>query len=233
VSGEKIKSKGARDMEKKISVLLGADNGSDAPVWHQYPTQHNVQPAFISFCPGLGELQIEADYNAEIGNAVPMNVWNKKELRFGIMPSATRRSIEALAENEELAELLQKIIDGYDYDGQKGKYTEDAEDAMREIESLLEKEIDTVSVWSAQEWVDMDVVRIKDVLSAGGIDAYAENAGSCDCDNVIFGCLADAVAKNIARQLERVDAEDRNEEEKAAAAMLAEYNDDYKYIVEE
>lgn len=77
------------------------------PVYAQYPQQFNPQPAFISLDTRDGE--IDADYSGEIGNAVPVNVWDGTVLRFPIPAMTTTSEIEE-AITEHLADF-QAILD--------------------------------------------------------------------------------------------------------------------------
>ena len=64
-----------------ISKSLLSLAGQKAPLYHVYPQQLYPQSAFIS----LDESgTVSADYDGEIGNAVPMNVWHGRTMRFAI-----------------------------------------------------------------------------------------------------------------------------------------------------
>jgi len=85
------------------------------PVLFQYQNQCFPQPAYLEFDPAAtGKLALSADYSGEIGNAVPVDVWNGKIIRFKIPPYTTRAALKRLETDPELWRRLTAIREGFD-----------------------------------------------------------------------------------------------------------------------
>jgi hypothetical protein len=103
----------------------------------QYPGQQQPQPVFAELDLETGELSTR--YNPEIGNGVPMNVWNNRSMRFYFagIPTVAR----ANAAMREVAPLAQRVLDGasvvWNGSNYVGRLTDAAEDAAEEIEKRL------------------------------------------------------------------------------------------------
>lgn len=122
-----------------------------APVYHQYPRQCQPQPAYIELdCRGEGELL--ADWNGEIGNAIPMYCWNNLAVRWGIPSETSGVSLTELFQNEEFLTLCQRVLSGFEevWDGSNyvGRYTDDATDAIEEIGDLLKLLWRAIRCWT-------------------------------------------------------------------------------------
>lgn len=78
------------------------------PLHLQYEGQHSPQNCGFELDTRTGELTTFINY--EIGNAVPIDVWEGKVLRFNVSPYSSASAITALA--EENAEFFQSVLDG-------------------------------------------------------------------------------------------------------------------------
>jgi hypothetical protein len=120
-------------MTKKVEI-----NKSETHNYHVYDGQCQAQPAFVEFNCQTGELS--SDWDGEIGNGVPVDVWNKLRLRWSIPSALDVYSINDLMETIE--GYCQDVSDGFEnvWDGSNwvGKYTEKAQDAKEAIEHLIE-----------------------------------------------------------------------------------------------
>ena len=97
-----------------ITISLNDDNGTNAPLYAKYEGQSQPQPAYLEFDPANQEtLELKAQYNGGIGNAVPFDVWNGQILRFWVNPQVHRDSLNNLADNEKLASLLETVREGF------------------------------------------------------------------------------------------------------------------------
>lgn len=120
---------------------------------HRYHGQSERQDCYIELDCQDGELT--ADYNAEIGNAVPMAVHHGHVRRYTI-PCLKADAANALL--DKIAPLAQRIVDGYssEWDGNNhvADLDDDAQAAEAEIESLCDYDYDveTVTVWQAEDW---------------------------------------------------------------------------------
>lgn len=215
----------------RITITLGDDNGTAAPVYRMYSSQYNPQPAYLEFDPGSEGLALEAGYSGEIGNSLPARIWNQAEIWFTILPTTSRQAIKALADDEDLAKLLEIVKAGYEYDpyGPKGIYTEEAQIAMEAIDRHLTS-LDQAEVWDASDWV-AEGVYVSDAAKHETIELYAAEFEDDEPNRVIEGDLAEAVAKHLAGLVER--ARNSDQEARKVAAMLATYSpDEYSYLPE-
>jgi hypothetical protein len=123
-------------------------------LYHKYSTEHSPQNTFIELDPE--ERILSAYSDGEIGNAVPMNVWNGRIRRYSLPdPYLTAETINWLM--EKIEPLTERVVDGYEctWDGSNnvGNLDEDAAKAENEIDELLEMErldeTDKIAVWSA------------------------------------------------------------------------------------
>ena len=98
-------------------------NKKERPVLCQYDGQIQPQPAYLELQPMLdGEIYLRADYSGEIGNAVPMDVWYNRVLRFGVPPEVTRAALRELEKDTWLGEALTKLRDDYDQLWKDGRW---------------------------------------------------------------------------------------------------------------
>ena len=147
----------------------------DTELFCHYARQSEPQRCFIAL--DLEDGQLWADYNAEIGSAVPEAVWNGRTLRFPA-PCMTAAGMNRLM--DEIAPLADRVLAGseIEWDGNNhvGKLDEDAQDASDEIERICDElepaPSETVTEWDACEFYDA----VKDELgvTADSTDAELE-----------------------------------------------------------
>lgn len=122
----------------------------------RYPGQTSAQPCHVELDCESGALC--AEYDTEIGNAVPMRVYHGHVQRWGI-PALRARFANALL--EEIAPLAERVVAGYDseWNGHNNVATFDADAtaAMAEIGDLCERaesdaQDDGIRVWDAGDW---------------------------------------------------------------------------------
>jgi hypothetical protein len=129
---------------EQVTFSFDFEADKKAPLFAQYDGQMQPQPAYIEVKPEART--VSADWSGEIGNAVPVTVWNNQELRFPV-PANVRGS--ALIEFcEEHKADFARICDGYseEWDGSNyvGRYTKDAQDAQETIENAIERDLNDV-----------------------------------------------------------------------------------------
>ena len=78
------------------------------PLYHHYDGQFEAQTAYVELDLRDGELR--ADWDAEVGNGVPADVWHGLRRRYGIINILTTEEINTLL--TELAPIAQRIVDG-------------------------------------------------------------------------------------------------------------------------
>ena len=103
----------------------------------QYPGQNNVQGTFVELDLETGRM--EASYNPEIGNAVPVAVWHDRVLRFDL--SGPLRGAVATELLHDLAPDAQIVLDRaeIDWDGNNhvGKLDEVGAAASARMEKII------------------------------------------------------------------------------------------------
>lgn len=147
----------------------------DTELFCHYASQSEPQRCFIAL--DLEDGTLWADYNAEIGSAVPEAVWNGRTIRFPA-PCMTAAGMNHLM--DEIAPLADRVLAGseIEWDGNNhvGKLDEDAQDASDEIERICDElepaPSETVTEWDACEFYDA----VKDELgvTADSTDAELE-----------------------------------------------------------
>jgi hypothetical protein len=109
------------------------------PLFHQYENQLHPQEGIIGIDCRDGSLF--ADWDPEIGNAVPIDVWHGHIQWFEVTPYIRRDDLISLL--EEVKPYAECIIAGYEsqWDGNNhvAKFSEDAELAMQELDEYLVK----------------------------------------------------------------------------------------------
>lgn len=120
------------------------------PLFCQYEGQYSPQPAYLELDPENRTLQ--ADYSAEIGDAVSAAEFHHRIRTFGINPKMKTSIINRLM--SEVAPLAMTVCDGYEeiWDGNNfvGTYTKQAEEACWEIQQICEE-------YDIPEYLDMRV----------------------------------------------------------------------------
>ena len=127
-----------------------------APLYHQYPRQCQPQPAYIELdCRGNGELM--ADWNGEIGNAVPMYYWHNLAVRWSVPCTTSGESLHILFADDDFLTTCQRIVNGFEerWDGSNyvGRYSQDAEEAIEEAEQMIDNRLDQVEVWDVDDYL--------------------------------------------------------------------------------
>jgi hypothetical protein len=106
------------------------------PLYRIYPRQLNPQDAYIELDPESAELS--ADWNAEVGNAIPMPVYHRRILRYPVTPYLTSEEANTLM--EEISPLALIVCNEYSeaWDGSNmvGQLTEEGEEASEAIREI-------------------------------------------------------------------------------------------------
>jgi hypothetical protein len=118
------------DIMGKNSVRIIEGKGG---LYHQYQGQQQPQPIYLELDPDKRKVTI--DYNAEIGNAVPVDVWSGLVRRYTI-PLMSRWSASQLARS--IRPLFERVCAGWSRmdtgNNIVGCFTSDALDAEEDIE---------------------------------------------------------------------------------------------------
>jgi hypothetical protein len=188
----------ATESTVEIVYLDGGKNGTS--LHHRYPRQTSPQDCYVQLDCETGKLL--ADWNGEIGNAVPVRVHHGHVQRWGI-PALRDGAANALL--EEIAPLAERVVAGYDseWDGNNhvAAFDDDASEAIVEISALCERaegdaQEDGVRVWDAADWYggvgDHDAQRRSLGITAATTDAELdaietredESAKGNECDEI-------------------------------------------------
>lgn len=172
------------------------DPAEQDALYCHYSRQYGPQPAFIELDTQSGHMW--AGYNPEIGNAVPMEVWHGLTRRYSLpVILSTDRANELM---DEIAPLAQRVLDGTEehWNGSNhvARMNEDAEDAEREIQALIEFngesgqlcyiDDDLIDDWMAPVRTD-----IESAIIAGRTDAEImaeyQGTGADEDSPIIYG----------------------------------------------
>ena len=130
-------------LKKPASIDLSAIEelrGDAAPLYRKYPRQFHEQDAYVE----MDEYGfISASYNPEIGNAVPMDVYQRRTLRFGITPYLSGHQLADILSQEKVKNLFATIYAGHDvrWDGRNnfGYLDGGAKSALAELEEYFDR----------------------------------------------------------------------------------------------
>jgi hypothetical protein len=174
---------------------VDVESVSGTELYHRYPRQTEPQDAYVWL--NCKTRRLGAEYNPEIGNAVPTSVYHGHVQRWTI---PTLKGAAATALLESLAPLAARVCDGYssEWDGSNhvAEFTADAEAAREEIERLCEDadgERDGVVVWEAADWLG----------GIGGLEAQAAELGitaattDAQLETIETECVAEARGESV------------------------------------
>ena len=126
-------------------------------LYHKYPMQATPQPCYIELCE---DGTVLAEYDGEIGGAVPASVWHERDIRISLPGALKADRADALI--AELRPLLARVHAGHavEWDGRNnvGRLTDDAADARFEIEPKIWGWVDDddfIRVWDAGDWLQL------------------------------------------------------------------------------
>ena len=120
-------------------TIKSLDESRPHQLFEQYAGQTKPQRAYIAL--DLRDGTMTAGYNPEIGNAIPMDVWQGLIRRWYMPPFAAETANRIM---QDMAELAQRVLDGaeilWDGNGSNmiGRLTDDAQAAVKEIGQELD-----------------------------------------------------------------------------------------------
>jgi hypothetical protein len=127
-----------------VKAYKNYELGDIAPLYVQYDGQYNPQPSYFEIDPE--DRSVQFGYNCEIGNAIPMNLWNNRLLWLDCDNRLPVDALEEFVNDDKNINLIQLIFEGYEcvWDGRNhvGKYTNTAKqaenDLLKNLEDLVE-----------------------------------------------------------------------------------------------
>jgi hypothetical protein len=164
-----------------MDIRFKADPNIKAPLFCQYAGELQPQPAFIEL--NLEDGTLDADYSGVLGSGVPVKVFYGKIQRFSVPSDIAGKALESFI--HEHAPLFERVCQGYEdvWDGNNyvARLTDDAQGAIEEIESAIERELHDedkrISVASLDEYLAQPVQSIEDLWPeelAHDLDAAAQ-----------------------------------------------------------
>ncbi|MGW3491512.1 hypothetical protein [Streptomyces sp. NPDC001054] len=164
---------------------------SPTELFHQYAGQSEAQPAYIEL--GLKDGILLADYEGEIGRAVPFSVFHGFDVRWSV-PVLTGAAANRVL--EQVAPLARRMLADWEevWNGNNmvARLGEDARAAHEEIRDVL----DSASEDVVEEW-DVDAAVNGDEISEFGITAQTTDERLREIEKKILADLADcSVAKD-------------------------------------
>jgi len=147
------------DNKDKHLTTNAADLAQElAPLYHRFQGQENPQRAYIEIYP-QGRTMI-AEYDGEIGNAVPMAVYHGRILRVRVSPYLRGDVLADILEGDEVQDLAQRICAGNEayWDGanMRGRLNDDGKVALEALQECLDsyqEEPYLVQVCDPGDWV--------------------------------------------------------------------------------
>ncbi|MEU7480570.1 hypothetical protein AB0A63_31645 [Lentzea sp. NPDC042327] len=134
-------------------TIRNLDETNPTVLYRHYQGELYVQSCHLEL--DLRDGELSADYDGEIGNAIPMSVHHGIVRRWGI-PCVTAKSANELM--RDIAPLAQRVLDGatIEWDGNNnvGVLTDDAADAEEEIIGRLQGDLDGLTLIGEMDAAD-------------------------------------------------------------------------------
>lgn len=157
-------------MNQTTTVRIQRLEGGPDALLHHYAGQAAPQPCYIAL--DLYDGRMWADYNAEIGNAVPFDVWHGIVRRYSIpvlQPATVNVLMQAIAPYaQRVLDDSEVLWDGSNHVARLGRDAEIAEEAICEppFGILAELESDVYTAHAA-EWLGMVVTEVREQIAGG------------------------------------------------------------------
>lgn len=173
---------------------------SDAnQLYVRYDQQTQPQKSYIELDCETGEMI--ADYNGEIGNAVPESVWHNRRLRWYFPSPPTAKTANKIM--EQITPLAQRVLAGYDtdYDNQTNRQGHLADDAQRAADKIGEiltdstDEKNSVNAISAEDWLAESIATNSVGIIIDGVGTVTE-----DSTDEALKKMSDQISKDAASE---------------------------------
>jgi len=211
-----VRLKQLRNNHEENNTMVTVNAVAPAQLHRQYSGQSEPQPCYVEV--DLKNQVLMADYNAEVGNAVPFAVFHGVERRYPI-PALTSTAANDLL--EQIRPLAERMISDWEEEWDGNNHVavlgDDAQAAEAEIVQLTEQEwmaSELVTVWdtdgaisgSEAEDYDIDAETTDERLDQIEAEILENLKGVSGSDEVVLEGVADHL-----RQL-RDDADDEDDE---------------------
>lgn len=163
-------------MSTETRVQIIPVQGEPDTLYHHYPGQTERQDCFIAL--DLRDGKLWADYDSEIGNAVPADVYHGIVRRYPIpalQPATVNKLMEDIAPFAQIVLDDSEIVwDGSNHVARMGKRGHEAEQDICGDEGggIIYPEMESdVHVWDAADWLAGTREETRDMVRDMGIDA--------------------------------------------------------------
>lgn len=147
---------------QNFTIDYSSFQNEERPVFCHYAGQLQPQPAFVQVDE---DGRVWAGYYPDIGNAVPMSVWHRQDLRIDINPELSSGEIECFLLDTKIQALIERLVEGHDteWDGSNwvGVLTEDAQAAL-----------DALTFAAEELTPEQGVIGAADFLFGGGATVF-------------------------------------------------------------
>ncbi len=212
-----------------VNIITANLQESKAPVYMMYAGQCQPQPAYIALD---ADGDVYADYNSEIGSAVPADVWNGLDRRIDISPFCSANGLESLFTDKDFIAAVTRYYDGrttaWDGNNWTSELNEDAEAALEEIEEMAD-EVEHLNIYNAGDWIEnLGRGELEDSLTkAGSVEKFVEEQTYYGDFDQYLNFDADDMAKALAYRFEgRADCID-------AIKIIVAHDSDYQYLLDD
>lgn len=208
----------------------------DQELYRHYNGQTEQQTCAVTL--DLEDGDLGAEYNAGIGNGIPVSVFHRRVLAWKI-GTLTAKTANALL--EEIAPLAQKIIDDaeIEWNGNNhvGVFGPDANEAVEAIEALCANyRVNQVVTADVDDWYPctqdaIDDCELTAYTTDAEIEAHAERAASeaLNADYAVMILDSELVAARLTELREGL-REELREELRDATAEVAEVEESLKVV---
>jgi len=202
-------------MKNALNKALDALGDGLAPLYDRVGNDLHPRPAYLRLNED-GEVGFWVNYS----DGTPEPVWHGRDLLWSLNPRLTREALRALANDDRVASLLERVYAGLssEWDGSNrvGRLSDDAEAASEELEALLEREYNEcdsclVKIADAGRWLwDAHTRSLDGLSSLWSPDVPLDEAvASLEADATSDGYLLDGdLEAELLEALEMVGDED-------------------------
>lgn len=208
------------------TITVPGQNNSELPLYLKYPGQGVPQGTCLS----ISSERAWWETSGAIGGGMSEEAFHGRVQQVPCAPTLTFE--ELVWFSEELAPLIELVIEGLDdeWDGNNrvGILTDEAADALEEIESTLEpeKHTDSLEVWEPAEWLDgtSNSELLVDLREAGSLEALIAEieASALSSGQVIVGSIEDEIRDRLACRCPECNCDSLGEVEDDDSGVICE-----------
>ena len=173
------------------------DTGKLHPLHAHYRGQYEPQPAYAEFNTRTGSLT--AGWDGEIGNAVPMDVWEGELLRWPISYELTEAEVNSLL--DEIAEKIEWDAEEEEWSIPSDDYVEELADWARD-NSFARTRYE--GIWEAADWYGDNAIWDGATVTVSGKWTITATTSDTDLDRIAVAMQDEANGDGVT--LWRIDS---------------------------